>query len=487
MKAIALAVPLGLAGCSAAEPSESDSDVGSGGASGNGTAATTAAGSTTNGQTATNGTPTSGTSGQGDVNTTGSTSASASTTGGSGGGNPSSTSGANSTGGSGGDGSGGNGGNTTGGTSSGGNGAGGASSTATATTGPHVVGETGPETLPGNGCTPPAAYGNLFMALSGHTQEDTDAKLAAAWNQLYNPSNQNTVYYDGPGADESYVKDTGNNDVRSEGMSYGMMTAVQLDKQTEFDRLWTWVINHMKNGTNEISWQCSTSGQKMSNGGAPDGEEYMATALIFAHNRWGSTGKYDYASEAQWVLDLIRTKYFNEMYHLVKFVSSANYTDGSYILPAFYQVWACFDSANADFWNEAITAGREFFHVAAGSNGVVPDFSEFDGRSRGSAGSDAKRVVMNIMMDHNFFAADPWQTETYAPAFGNTMRNGGDNTAAQFSCNALLGFGLPEADGKTFVDRLWTAQIPSGQWRYYDGTLYMLGLLHVAGAFKLYY
>jgi len=27
----------------------------------------------------------------------------------------------------------------------------------------------------------------------------------------------------------------------------------------------------------------------------------------------------------------------------------------------------------------------------------------------------------------------------------------------------------------------------TGQWRYYDGTLYMLGLLHVARAFKLYY
>ena len=70
---------------------------------------------------------------------------------------------------------------------------------------------------------------------------------------------------------------------------------------------------------------------------------------------------------------------------------------------------------------------------------------------------------------------------------GNTMRNGGDNTAAQFSCSALLGFGLPEADGKAFVDRLWSAQIPTGQWRYYDGTLYILGLLHVGGAFKLYY
>lgn len=35
-----------------------------------------------------------------------------------------------------------------------------------------------------------------------------------------------------------YIEDILNNDVRTEGMSYGMMIAVQLDKKTEFDRLW---------------------------------------------------------------------------------------------------------------------------------------------------------------------------------------------------------------------------------------------------------
>lgn len=354
-------------------------------------------------------------------------------------------------------------------------------------TGPAPVGETGTMTIPGSGCTAPGAYANLFVSIGGHTQEETDAKVAAAWDQLFSPSNPNTVYYDGPGGDESYVKDTGNNDVRTEGMSYGMMTAVQLDKQTEFDRLWAWVKNHMANGTGEISWHCSTGGSKLSSGGAPDGEEYMATALIFAQRRWGDSGRFDYASEAQWVLDLIRTKYFNEMYHIVKFVSGSNNTDGSYVLPAFYQVWACFDTENADFWDQAVSAGREFFHAAAGSNGVIPDQSSFTGQALGGAGSDAKRCVMNIMMDTNFFAADSWQTDTYAPAYGNTMRNGGDNTAAQFSCNALLGFGLPEDTGKSFVDKLWGAKIPSGTYRYYDGTLYMLALLHVSGAFKLYY
>lgn len=40
---------------------------------------------------------------------------------------------------------------------------------------------------------------------------------------------------------------------------------------------------------------------------------------------------------------------------------------------------------------------------------------------------------------------------------------------------------------RTAMRHLWSAQIPAGQWRYYDGTLYMLGLLHLGGAFKLYY
>jgi oligosaccharide reducing-end xylanase len=334
------------------------------------------------------------------------------------------------------------------------------------------------------GCTPPATYPNLFVTLSGHTQEESDTKVAAAWSKLFNPKGSGNIYFDGPGSDESYVKDNYNGDVRTEGMGYGMIAAVQLDHQTEFDRLWTWVVKHMANGTGEISWSCSTGGGKNSSGGAPDGEEYMATALIFAHKRWGDAGKYNYAKEAQWVLNVIRTKYFNSQYHLVKFVSGANNTDASYILPAFYQVWACFDTANTEFWNESVKAAREFFPKAIDGNGVIGDQSSFTGGTTKGAGSDTIRCVANIMMDYNFFKADPWQADTYAAKYGKYMKTQNVYTA-QMSCNALLGFGLPASDGKAFVDKLWTAAIPSGS--YWDGTLYMLGMLHVSGTFKLWY
>ncbi|HYQ41169.1 MAG TPA: glycosyl hydrolase family 8, partial [Polyangiaceae bacterium] len=127
-------------------------------------------------------------------------------------------------------------------------------------------------------CTPPTSYANLFVTVSGKTQTESDQKVATAWSTLFNPGGSGTIYFNGPGADESYVKDIYNNDVRSEGMSYGMIAAVQLNHQAEFDRLWTWVKNHMANGTGEIRWSCKTSGSGCAGGGAPDGEEYMATA-----------------------------------------------------------------------------------------------------------------------------------------------------------------------------------------------------------------
>jgi oligosaccharide reducing-end xylanase len=366
-------------------------------------------------------------------------------------------------------------------------GKGGSGSGGTMSTGGTInAGGSSAMTIPGNGCTPPASYANLFVTLSGHTQAETDAKVAAAWNQLFSTSGANTVFYNGPGSDESYVKDVANNDVRTEGMSYGMMIAVQLDHQMEFDRLWAFVKKHMAQSSGQYAWHTSTSGSPLATGGAPDGDEYFATALIFAAKRWGATsGKFDYAAEAQPVLKTLRTLDFNQNAKIVAFYSGSGNTDGSYVLPAFYQTWACFDTANQDFWNGAVTAGRAFFKAAANSNGVIPDQSSFSGAAQGGAGSDAVRCVMNVMMDHNFFNADPWQT-TYATEFGAYSKNGGGATAG-LACNGLLGFGLPASTGKPFVDKLWSVAIPTGNYRYYDGTLYMLGLLHVSGMFHLWY
>ena len=39
---------------------------------------------------------------------------------------------------------------------------------------------------------------------------------------------------------------------------------------------------------------------------------------------------------------------------------------------------------------------------------------------------------------------------------------------------------------KDFVEDLWNVEIPTGKYRYYDGMLYMLGMLQVSGNFRIY-
>lgn len=344
-------------------------------------------------------------------------------------------------------------------------------------------------TIPGNGCTPPAQYDDLFISLLGETQAASDTKVAAAWNQLFNPSNANTIFYNGPGTGEAYVEDIADNAVRSEGQSYGMMIALQLNHQTEFDEMWTFVKNHMWKSGNTIAWQTNTSGGVTGSGGAPDGDEWFAAALVFAHNRWGDTsGKYNYGSEAQKTLDLVRTTDFNQSLHLVRYFtgSDGNGTDASYMLPAFYQTWACFDTVNAAFWQSALTATRAWLQTAAGTTGNIGDQSSFAGQTTNSGGDDKLRIVANFMSDYNFFDADPFEA-TYAGEYATWVNSNNNGSTAMLACNGLLGFGLPASTGKPFVQKLWSAAIPTGTYRYYDGALYTIALLHVSGTFHLWY
>ena len=88
------------------------------------------------------------------------------------------------------------------------------------------------------------------------------------------------------------MEDTGNHDARTEGMSYGMMMCVQMDKKEEFDRLWKWAKTYMymEEGIHAgyFAWSCQTDGTKNAYGPAPDGEEFFAMALFFAAHRWGN-------------------------------------------------------------------------------------------------------------------------------------------------------------------------------------------------------
>ena len=78
----------------------------------------------------------------------------------------------------------------------------------------------------------------------GYSHAEIDNKLESTFEEMfYGPEGVRLCHCAGP--DMMYIEDTGNHDVRTEGMSYGMMLCVQTDHKAEFDALWGWVMHYM--------------------------------------------------------------------------------------------------------------------------------------------------------------------------------------------------------------------------------------------------
>src|ERR1039457_1730141 len=95
----------------------------------------------------------------------------------------------------------------------------------------------------GHGAYATRHYRNLF-AETGHPKAEIGAKIAMAFQQLFHGDPETQAVYFAAGSNANgalaYLSDINNHDVRTEGMSYGMMIAVQLNKKSEFDALWNW-------------------------------------------------------------------------------------------------------------------------------------------------------------------------------------------------------------------------------------------------------
>lgn len=108
----------------------------------------------------------------------------------------------------------------------------------------------------------PGQTRNLLLE-AGYTQEQIDAKVNEAFYKVFEGPNK--VYFE-VGDSMAYLSDVKNNDVRTEGMSYGMMITVQLNKQDMFNRLWRWAQKYMQHqgGTRDgyFAWSCKTTGEQ---------------------------------------------------------------------------------------------------------------------------------------------------------------------------------------------------------------------------------
>lgn len=384
-------------------------------------------------------------------------------------------------------------------------------------------------------------YVNLFQDL-GHSQEDIHEKIASTFEQLFYGDPDNEAVYFSAGknhyGDLAYILDIHNKDIRSEGMSYGMMIAVQLNKKDIFDALWNYAKCHMYHADTAhpaygyFGWSLNPDGSFRDEMPAPDGEEYFATALYFAASRWGNgAGIFNYKKEAdRLVTDMIARKsikgtaggrevtglsLFDLEHKMVRFTTDsthAYHTDASYHLPAFYEVWALVGPPDySSFWQEAAQVSRAYFELAADSlTGLTPDYGNFDGTpwsANWKPGSstfsyDAWRTAMNWSIDWHW-----WQKDQRAVERSNRIlsffRNQGlqnyvneytlagkklsnNNSVGLIACNATVALAADTESKLDFVNALWQSEVPTGQYRYYDGLLMMLALLHCSGEFKIY-
>lgn len=379
-------------------------------------------------------------------------------------------------------------------------------------------------------------YRNLFAEL-GYKQKDIDKKLKSVFESVfYGPDK---VYFE-VGDSMAYISDIKNHDVRTEGMSYGLMIAVQFDRKDIFDRLWRWSKKYMQHQEGLLkgyfAWSCQTDGTRNAQGPASDGELYYVTSLIFASNRWGNSTGINYLAEAQNILNCSMQKIgmervaplINLEHQLITFTPDpfgGRFTDPSYHIPAFYEVWARWaEDGRSEFWRVCARKSREYLHKSIHPvTGLNPDYNNYDGTLLGSKRVigdafrfDSWRVPMNIALDYSWACADrKWQQE-----YGNKIQNffysqGIDSFVDQYNVEGTTVTELLDAGGykklrhslglvattaavslvcthdksREFVDRLWNAKhVPydDGYFdAYYDGLLRLFAFMHLSGNYRI--
>jgi oligosaccharide reducing-end xylanase len=367
----------------------------------------------------------------------------------------------------------------------------------------------------------PASYPNPARDVLGLSDAEISAKLEATYAQLFHgdPTTE-AIYYEW-GTDQAYVWDVLHGDVRTEGMALGMLISVELDKRDEFDRLWRYakdVLLHTS-GPNEGFFSSFCGQEDGDPCSDPYGQQQLATALLFAHGRWGSAGDIDYEADTLSVLEALRREeaaseeaastfvsMFDPVTKLVRDVpeaTSLGVTRPSSVMPAYYELWA---QATADtFWSDAAASGRSFLANAAdASTGLLPLRATFDGAAL--SGSDTfepegYRAQINIGLDAVWFD-DPWARAENdrllefffsqgIDVYGRSYTLAGELIDASrepplIYVNGVTAIGAGHAARNAFIEAAWNLEQPTGFPRYYSGLLHLVSLLALSGNLRVY-
>ena len=362
-----------------------------------------------------------------------------------------------------------------------------------------------------------------FLSETGLTKEKALEKVNRVFETIFSDPNENFCHH--TEEDAWCMVDTGNNDARTEGMSYGMMMCVQMNRKDIFDRLWTFSERYMLigNGPNQgyFRWSVHLDGSPNSSGPAPDGEEYFAMALFMAGARWGDgEGSFDYTGRAR---DILRhAVHQHEIVNggepmwdpenaYIRFVPNMKISDPSYHLPHFYELFALkADEEDRPFWKRAAEQSRKYIALSADpKTGLSPEYADYDGKTVLLFGkpwvyySDAYRVAENIALDSIWFGTDPAleSVATHIQDFfaaqdlddlkAYELDGTPQKEPAMHPVAILAVLGAASAASKSehrlhFL-RLFSEMEPRrGKRRYYDNCLFFFCLLMLTGNYRIY-
>lgn len=360
----------------------------------------------------------------------------------------------------------------------------------------------------------------------GYKDEEINKRIKETWKKLFDGKKSERIFFED--ADGGYILDTSYGDIRSEGMGYGMMISLQMDRKDVFDKLWKWTRTHLyiDEGDNKgfFHFSCNPDGSVKDESPRPDGEEYIALSLLFASHRWGNgKGIFNYEKEALALLTKMlhgKNPLWNKKNYLIRTRIGSDNTDVSYNLPHFYELFAMFAPIkDSDFWNNAADASRKFIVSACHPDtGLSAEFVDSTGKplsrkEHGTYFSHSYMVCGNIGLYSMWFGDSPdlgniakkiilfFDNKTVEDFMdytidGKALRKKARHPLALAAGVAEAAIALERsrepvpasvhAAAKRAVKRFWDTPLRTGKRRYYDNIISMMALLSLSGIYKVY-
>jgi oligosaccharide reducing-end xylanase len=375
----------------------------------------------------------------------------------------------------------------------------------------------------------PATYPSAFRDLLGKSDAEIATKIEAVFAQLFHGDPSTQAIYVPVGADQAYVQDVLHGDIRTEGIGYGMIVAVELNKRDEHDRLWTYAkkVLQRTSGPEQgyFNSRCEVAALGMPPAMDcldPFGFEQILTALLFANDRWGSApGAIDYASEAATLFNVMRLKeqdnggvvggvtdMFDAKSRLafdVPSMAAATYTRPAVAMPAYYELWR--QATGDPFWTAAAASARAYLRDAAHpTTGLEPARAFFDGTPLSGWDvfvPESYRAQINMALDRIWFGVDPWQVSEADSLLQFFSAQGLDKYCQSYSldgtsclepthilaliaANGVTAAVADAGDRTSFVSAVWNMTTPTGSVRYYSGILQLVALLVLGGQYRIW-